>query len=573
MPQAAAEDTFVMSAMANMPVRAKIAASFAVILMIVMSMGLYIGAQVSAVRQATEWNSHTYAVLGGVDDILSGMVGQETGLRGYLVSANEAFLDPYRTGVQQAADGWRRAKELTADNPAQQRRLADLQGAIAQWQNGVAEREIALMSNPATMQQARDMEASGAGKAAFDEIRRIVAEIQGVETELLAVRAAEQEAALENSESATWIGMGVALALSMCLGLLLTRGVSRPIVGITAAMRGLAAGDKTVEVPFRGRRDEIGQMAETVEVFKRNAVEMDLLQSEQEALKLRAEEERKAATLKLADAFELRVKGVVETVASAATQMQGAATAMSGTAEETSRQASAVASASEQASANVQTVATTAEELSTSIQEIGQQVETSARIAGQAVQETQRTATTIAGLVDAAKRIEDVVSLITSIAGQTNLLALNATIEAARAGDAGKGFAVVASEVKALATQTARATEEIQVKVSEIQSATDGARSAMDGIVGTITRMSEIAGTIAAAVEEQNAATLDISSNVQRAASGTEEVTHSIAGVNQAAAETGSAALQVLGAASGLTDDAATLRREVEAFIATIRAA
>ncbi len=562
-----------MRSVANLSIRTKIGTSFAAVLVIVASMGLYINVQIAALRQASDWNTHTYAVIESVDNVMAGMVGQETGLRGYLISADETFLEPYRAGVRQAAESWNRAKELTADNPEQQQRLEGLKSAIALWQEGIAQREIALMADPATVQQAREMEASGAGKAAFDALRGIAGEIREVEADLLAVRAAQQEAALEGSESATWIGMGVALALSVLLGVLLTRGISRPVHGITVAMGKLADGDKTLVVPFRGRRDEIGRMAEAVEVFKQNAIEMDRLQTEQEALKARAEEERKAAMLKLADSFELRVKGVVETVASAASQMQGAATAMSGTAEETSRQASAVASASEQATANVQTVATTAEELSSSIQEIGRQVEASARISGQAVQETQRTAESIAGLVEAAKQIEDVVGLINSIAGQTNLLALNATIEAARAGEAGKGFAVVASEVKALATQTARATEEIQVKVSEIQSATGGARTAMDGIGGTIARMSEISGAIAAAVEEQGAATRDISSNVQQAASGTEEVTNSISGVNEAAAETGSAALQVLSAASSLTEEAATLRREVEEFIATIRAA
>jgi methyl-accepting chemotaxis protein len=562
-----------LGAINNLSVRTKVGLSFAGILVIVASMSAYTNSQISTVRQSTNWSTHTYQVLDSVDSIMSGMVGQETGLRGYLLSGKTEFLEPYNDGVKQAADGWAKAKELTADNPAQQRRLDDLKEAIAQWQTVIAEREIALMANEATAQQARDMEANGTGKTSFDALRRIAGEIREVESDLLKARAAEQEAALDGSQAATWIGMTAALVLSSLLGFLLARGISMPITGITEVMRRLAANDKAVEVPFRGRGDEIGKMAAAVQVFKENAIEMERLQSEQEALKIRTEEERRAAMLKLADAFEVSVKGIVETVASAATEMQGAATAMSGTAEETSRQTMVVASASEQASANVQTVATATEELSASIQEIGRQVSTSTQIASQAVLETRRTAETMSGLVEAARQIGDVIGLINSIAGQTNLLALNATIEAARAGDAGKGFAVVASEVKALANQTAKATEEIQVKVSEIQSATGGAKTAVESIESIIARLNEIAATIAAAVEQQGAATRDISSNVQQAARGTQEVNVNIAGVNQAAAETGSAATQVLSSASGLSNEAETLRREVEAFISTVRAA
>ncbi|WP_236025111.1 methyl-accepting chemotaxis protein [Arenibaculum pallidiluteum] len=551
----------------------KIGLSFVGILVIVAAMGVYISSQISVIRRTTDWNTHTYRVLDSVDSIVSGMVGQETGLRGYLVAGKKDFLEPYNAGVKEAADGWARAKELTADNPAQQRRLDDLKAAIEQWQKGVAEREIALMANEATMQQARDMEASGAGKAAFDALRRIAGEIRKVESDLLKTRAAEQGAAMDGAQLATWIGMAVALAFCSLLGFLLARGISVPVTGITDVMRRLAANDKAVEVPFRERGDEIGRMAAAVQVFKENAMEMERLQAEQEALKVRTEKERRAAMLKLAEDFEASVKGVVEIVASAATEMQGAATAMSGTAEEASRQAMAVASASEQASANVQTVATATEELAASIQEIGRQVSVSTQIAGQAVQDTRRTAEIMTSLVSAAQQIGQVVELINSIAGQTNLLALNATIEAARAGDAGKGFAVVASEVKALATQTARATEDIQAKVQEIQGATGGAKAAVEGIESTIARLNEIAGTIAAAVEQQGAATRDISSNVQQAARGTQEVSTNIAGVNQAAAETGSAATQVLGAAGGLSKEADTLRREVTSFIATVRAA
>ena len=370
-----------------------------------------------------------------------------------------------------------------------------------------------------------------------------------------------------------WVSAtGLVLSLSV-LGLIIVFLVVRPLAAIAVTMEKIAGGNLDAPVIGTDRRDEVGSMARAVQVFKNNGLEVRRLQAEQESLKVEAERSRKAAMLKLADNFESSVKSVVEAVSSGATEMHAAATSMSATAEETSRQAIAVASASEQASGNVEMVATATEELSASIQEIGRQISSSTQIAGQAVQETERTNETILGLVEASRQIGTVVDLIQTIAGQTNLLALNATIEAARAGDAGKGFAVVASEVKALANQTAKATEEIQSRVLEIQQATGGARGAVENIGGTIRRMNEITGAIAAAIEQQNAATRDISNNVQQAARGTQEVSNNIAGVNQAATETGAAAVQVVGAAGGLSREAETLRREVESFLATVRSA
>ncbi|WP_114393029.1 methyl-accepting chemotaxis protein [Oleisolibacter albus] len=364
----------------------------------------------------------------------------------------------------------------------------------------------------------------------------------------------------------------IAIILFVAL-FMISHSVSRPVRALTAAMQQLAGGDLHTSVPATERGDEVGAMAKSVLVFKESMVRNRDMEIVAKDAAEQAQRERREARLRLAEAFEASVKGMVEAVASAATEMQSAASAMTGTAQHASSQSTAVAAAAEQASANVNTVAGATEELSASIQEISRQVAQSSNIATDAVQEAERTARTMESLVQAAAEIGQVVELISEIAAQTNLLALNATIEAARAGEAGKGFAVVASEVKALATQTARATDEIQAKVVEIQTATGGAHKAVEGIGSTVTRVSEISATIAAAVEEQGAATQDIAANVQEAARGTRDMSGNITGVSQAATETGAAAEQVLAAAGELSRNAEGLRNEVDKFLSSVRAA
>jgi methyl-accepting chemotaxis protein len=384
---------------------------------------------------------------------------------------------------------------------------------------------------------------------------------------------AEVSGDIDNTLRASVITTAVAVLLGGLLAWLIGRGIAGPVRRMTAAMTDLAGGKLDVDIPARDNRDEIGAMAKAVQVFKDNAIAVKQLEEEQKAAAIRAEAEKKAAMVKLADDFQGAVGGVVQGVSSAATEMQGSAQALSATAEETSRQATAVGAATEQASANVQTVAASAEELSASISEISRQVATSAQIAQKAVEQANATNGRIESLSAAASQIGDVVRLIGEIAGKTNLLALNATIEAARAGEAGKGFAVVAAEVKTLATQTARATEEIGAKVSEMQGATAHSVEAIKSIGQVIGEISTIATSIASAVEQQGAATAEIARNVQEAAKGTQEVSANISGVTQASGETGSAASQMLGAANELSQQAETLRREVDQFLANVRAA
>lgn len=364
----------------------------------------------------------------------------------------------------------------------------------------------------------------------------------------------------------------LAVVLGIALGWLIGRSIVRPVSGMTQAMKQLAGGDKSAEIPAQDAKDEIGEMAQAVVVFKQSMIEADRLAAEQRAEQARKEQRQQAIESYIGE-FDRSVRAALDALASAATELRATATSMSSTAEETQRQAGAVASASEQTSANVQTVAASAEEMTSSISEIGRQVTQAATIAKQAVADAQRTNGTVNTLAEAAQKIGQVVQLIQDIASQTNLLALNATIEAARAGEAGKGFAVVASEVKSLANQTAKATEEIAAQIGSIQTVTGEAVTAIQGIGGTIGHINEISTTIASAVEEQGAATQEIARNTQQAAKGTEQVSSNIAGVNRAAGETGAAASQVLSSAEDLGRQSETLRADINSFLEKIRAA
>ena len=409
----------------------------------------------------------------------------------------------------------------------------------------------------------------------------------GPDLDALELRTAEMLAAADAVEAASREGLaserrGVFLTIPLAIafaafvallaGFWLTRSVAKPIRGMTTAMGRLADGDMAASIPAIGRRDEVGQMAQAVQVFKDSMIEAERLSAERAA----AQETQIARTKRidgLTSAFDAAVKEVLQGVSNAAEEMNATAQSMSSIAEETRGRATSASSASTQTSSNVQTVASAAEQLSGSISEISRQVQQSAKSSREAVGQATETQETVHRLARSAERIGEVVNLISDIAEQTNLLALNATIEAARAGEAGKGFAVVASEVKSLATQTTKATEEIGQQIAEIQGATGGAVEAIEVIAKTVEELSGIAGSISAAVEEQTAATDEIARNVQEAASGTGEVTRTLADVNGSADETSQVAGQVLSAVEELGRQTDGLRSEVDSFLESVKAA
>ena len=522
-----------------------------VALIIVAAIGIGSEAQV---QSATEENELRQVQLGNVNEMRRETLEIMLAAMDSLVDKDEGTILPERRKVIEENLAMLRKnvqKLIDAADTAEERTIAEgLNAKIDGLEKGV------LVDMQAMLER-------GASDEEFGKLDDVLDANGGGMDEQLGVFAAsvqeEMDEALEHMHDALNMAKYLMIAASIIAVVILSgllfyiiSSVTGSLSGMTRAMGALAAGDKSIEIPGVGDQDEIGEMADAVQVFKENMIKSEQMAAEQEAA--RAEREKRAEAVEnLTHNFDSDVGGVIESVAAAATEMDSTASSMANTADQTSGQATMAASAAEQASANVQTVASAAEELSSSISEISRQVAQSTQIASTAVVEVDGANEKVQGLADAANKIGEVVALITDIADQTNLLALNATIEAARAGEAGKGFAVVASEVKNLANQTAKATEEISSQIGGIQGATQDAVHAIGSIGGIINQMNEIASTIAAAVEEQGAATSEIARNVEEASTGTAEVSTNVANVTQAAAETGQAAGTVNEAAQDLS--------------------
>ena len=558
----------------NLPIRAKIIASFTLILMLLGAVGatamVGLGAMDDAVISISGNSS-----LGLIS--LNNMRGSFEAYKGATVSdvlagADIAARSLAEASLDLASKSFHDADKIyqpTADPGQETTIYQEITAATGAYFAG-ASHVIALLHDG----KAAEARAALAAELTQPAAKAAIAFQQDIDynTGTFTQQGVDSAAAYSKTRLYVTALLVASVLTALIAGTFLVTSIARPIVTMTSAMRRLAANDLTLDIPALNRQDEIGQMAVAVQTFKDALIASEQVSAGQTSERASKEQRNKNLECAVAD-FERVSRAMAEQLSSGSADLETTARSMTGTADQTNEQANAVAAAAQEAGSGAQTVAAAAEQLTASVHEISRQVVQSAGTAARAVGDAQRTNTIVVALAESANKIGNVVSLITTIASQTNLLALNATIEAARAGDAGKGFAVVAAEVKSLAGQTASATEEISTQISQIQSATSEAVAAIRSISATIDEISSITTSVASAVEQQGVATSEIARSVQQTASAVNEVTNNISGVTEAAQEGSNAATRVLGAAADLSKQARLLSSQVDSFVSAVRAA
>ncbi len=560
-----------MNIVKNTRISIKLVAAFATLVLIIACLSGVTFVQLEQSRNSVADTTRINRITDDMEALRQEVAKQQAAVRGLLLSGNRDYIGKYESAKQEYVRLLESLQSRLTVAEARQL-MGAASGLIAQWQSEIVSRQIDLMRNPLTVDEARVLEANGYGERMLDEANAALTDL----TDLAGELTARNEQAVQNAFNFTLVvllsGTAVALLFAAAAWFVLSQAIATPINGMSAFMGRLAEGHYDESTANQDRGDEIGMMAKSVEFFRQRLIENR--QMEARAAKENEEKAKRARRIEeMTNEFDQASGQLVSSVAEGATELKSVASSMSQVAQRTEEMSTTVAAAAEEASSNVETVASATEEINASLGEIASQVSRATDVAQSAVAAAGQTSKVINGLREQSDSIGDVVKLINEIAEQTNLLALNATIEAARAGEAGKGFAVVASEVKNLATQTAKATEEISQQISSVRGESENAVNAIGQISTVIQQIDEITTTIAAAVEEQAAATREIARNVQQASAGTTEVTSNIVQVKGGASETGTASRDVLTASEELSKHAERMREVVQKFISGIKAA
>ena len=546
----------------------KLLGAFAVLIVIIAAVGGTTLVQVNRIKSVSDDSAKINHVVDLLGDVQDAAVNQLLVIRGLLLTGNRDNITKFEDAGAGLERSLAKLKQSTTQSLILQR-VEALFGTIATWQQKVAKRQIDLMRTPLTVDEARVIEANGAGERFLKDFNNGLREILKITDAEVAKNNAAADAAVSTTIVAGVIGLVISMLFSVAAGTFLARGISLPIGALTGVMERLAKKDYSGDIPGLGRGDEIGQMAHTVEVFKNGMIENDRLQAEAQK-KQEAELERGRKLQDLTQRFDADASEMMKALAAAATELRSTAESLTSLAESSSERATDAASSSE---VTVCTLAAAGTELSSSIAEISRQVASSNDLARTARDEAEESNSAVEALVEDATRIGEVITLIRDIADQTNLLALNATIESARAGEAGKGFAIVAQEVKNLASETAKATEDIESQVARIQERTQTAVGAIRSIAERIVEIEGVISSVAAAVEEQDSATREISRNVEEVASAAQTMNESMGAVKDAAERTGESSGDVLATSDDLSKQAERLKHAVDAFLADVRAA